>query len=384
VALFVLVSLAVYGLARWQPFEPGAPSAAASAGGDADRGASVFANSCAGCHGAEGAGGGVGPKLAGAGLGAAEVAAVVAAGRGIMPAGVVQGAEAADVAAYVARISGGEAPAATAPSSTTTPPPVAAGASGRALLTPPRLSGLRVELDAPTPADWAVWLDGPAGRTRVGMLPAGARSVEGPAADGGRTLAGRYDRVLVGASAESPAAAGSLAPGRADDLRTLLVDDPGAPGRGSVLDAAAGQVEILGEHVRFLAAARDEGNLANVRFHGEHMVNITRGEPVQDVDGNGDPSNPGDGVGLIDGPGAYLPRIARLAGQPAVNGDDRAASALATLIARRGLEAGGSTSVAGAESAIAAIEHADARLARAWTRLRTRAEASAVIGLEPQ
>ena len=72
--------------------------------GDRTRGKTVFAASCAGCHGAD-ASGGVGPALAGSGLTAAEVAAVVAAGRGVMPAGIVEGQDAADVAAYVASLS---------------------------------------------------------------------------------------------------------------------------------------------------------------------------------------------------------------------------------------------------------------------------------------
>lgn len=381
-ALFVLVSLAVYGLARWQPFEPGAPSAAASAGGDPARGEVVFARSCAVCHGAQGREGGVGPKLVGAQLTATEVGAIVATGRGIMPAGVVTDGEAADVAAYVAQISGGAVGTATAPSPSTTAP--AATGGGRALITGPRLSGLTVQLDAPAPADWTVWMEGSAGRLRIAAIPAGGRSVATPSADGGRTLAGRYDTVLVGVDPQSPELTGALSPERASDLLRLLVDDPAQPGRASVLDAAAGQVAVLHEHVGFLVAARNEGNLANVRFHGEHMVNITRGEPLQDVDGNGDASNPGDGVGLIDGPLAYLPRIAALAGQPGVNGEDRAAAALATLIARRGERAGRAPTVASAAPAIAAIESADRRLTRAWTRLRAQAAASAVIGLEPR
>ncbi len=51
VALLVLVSLAVYGLARWRPFEPSAAPAAAVAEGDAAAGERVFGTSCAVCHG---------------------------------------------------------------------------------------------------------------------------------------------------------------------------------------------------------------------------------------------------------------------------------------------------------------------------------------------
>jgi mono/diheme cytochrome c family protein len=41
----------------------------------------------------------------GAGLTAVDVEAIVAAGHGVMPAGVVEGQDAADVAAYVATLS---------------------------------------------------------------------------------------------------------------------------------------------------------------------------------------------------------------------------------------------------------------------------------------
>lgn len=102
-ALLLVVTAVVFGLAKWHPFSPNAPDAAGSPVGDATRGAAIFAASCAGCHGAE-ANGGVGPALRDSGLTAAEVGAVVASGRGTMPAGIVSGQDAADVAAHVAAI----------------------------------------------------------------------------------------------------------------------------------------------------------------------------------------------------------------------------------------------------------------------------------------
>jgi mono/diheme cytochrome c family protein len=50
-----------------------------------------------GCHGADAAGG-IGPSLVDAGLAADDVEAIVAAGRGAMPPGIVEGQPAADVA----------------------------------------------------------------------------------------------------------------------------------------------------------------------------------------------------------------------------------------------------------------------------------------------
>lgn len=100
--LFLAVWGATLGLAFWHPFKPSA-AASPPATGDPARGKSLFATNCSGCHGA-GAEGGVGPRLAGSDLDAENVAAVIAAGRGVMPAGIVTGQEAADVAAFVASI----------------------------------------------------------------------------------------------------------------------------------------------------------------------------------------------------------------------------------------------------------------------------------------
>lgn len=381
-ALLVVVSGVVYGLARWSPFAPSAAPAADVAGGDATAGAAVFAGSCAVCHGPQ-AEGGVGPRLAGAGLSAQAVAGVVAAGRGIMPAGIVSGADAADVAAYVASISGG-APAPAAGGATTTGAATAPSSPpaprGTARLTGPALTGLRVRLAGGASADWPVRLQGPAGRIQVGILARGERGFAVGSTRGGRSILDGFDTILVGADPVAPDLRGIITPGRAADLTALLVDDPEATGPGSALDRAAGQVAVLHEHVGFLVAARDGGDLANVRFHGEHMVNITRGAPVRDVDGNGDASNPGDGVGLLGADG-WLRRVGLLSGPP-VSDPDRAAAVQASVIARRGLRAGTAPDVATASPSVDAISRADRRLAVAWARLRAYARASASVTLE--
>ena len=98
------IVVATFSLAQAQVFEPSAP-ASLELVGDATRGTAVFAGECSSCHGDE-ATGGVGPALRGTGLDAATVAAVVQAGRGVMPAGIVSGQEQADVVAYVVSISG--------------------------------------------------------------------------------------------------------------------------------------------------------------------------------------------------------------------------------------------------------------------------------------
>lgn len=100
--------LATAALAEWVPFRPAVPKAAGANVSAADLylGENLFVASCSACHGVAGAGGGVGPRLAGSGLTSTDVAGVLATGRGAMPPGIVEGAEAVAVAAYVASIAG--------------------------------------------------------------------------------------------------------------------------------------------------------------------------------------------------------------------------------------------------------------------------------------
>ena len=99
-----VVAAGTFALAQAQVFAPSA-APAPTASGDAARGAVIFERECSGCHGPHGEGGGVGPRLAGAGLDAATVSAAVQQGRGVMPAGLVSGQDQADVVAYVVSIS---------------------------------------------------------------------------------------------------------------------------------------------------------------------------------------------------------------------------------------------------------------------------------------
>lgn len=90
---------------------PGSPPAPAApppappppAAADGTRGATVFANTCSGCHGAQ-AQGGVGPPLAGNPIGVAGAATVIRQGRGGMPAGLVSGQDEADLLAFLATV----------------------------------------------------------------------------------------------------------------------------------------------------------------------------------------------------------------------------------------------------------------------------------------
>ncbi len=104
--LLVAVSGATFGLAKWHPAKPGLPKIAAGSIklGDQYRGETIFSTTCASCHGQNGKGGGIGPRLAGLPISIARVKAQIDAGGSTMPAGLVKGADEEDVLAYVATI----------------------------------------------------------------------------------------------------------------------------------------------------------------------------------------------------------------------------------------------------------------------------------------
>ena len=103
--LLLAVSGATYALAKWHPARPGLPKVSGSVVlGDQYRGETVFQASCAGCHGQNGKGGGVGPKLQGLPISIVAVKAQIDDGGGTMPAGIVKGRDEEDVLAYLATI----------------------------------------------------------------------------------------------------------------------------------------------------------------------------------------------------------------------------------------------------------------------------------------
>lgn len=106
IVLLVSVAGTTFGLAKWHPAKPGLPKVAAGSIklGDQYRGETVFQSTCASCHGANGKGGGIGPRLQGLAITIGQVKAQIDAGGGSMPAGLVKGGDEADVLAYVATI----------------------------------------------------------------------------------------------------------------------------------------------------------------------------------------------------------------------------------------------------------------------------------------
>jgi mono/diheme cytochrome c family protein len=71
--------------------------------GDARHGASLFARTCASCHGDRGTGG-IAPKLAGTSITLDDARAKIDDGASGMPAGLVHGQDEEDVLAYLRQI----------------------------------------------------------------------------------------------------------------------------------------------------------------------------------------------------------------------------------------------------------------------------------------
>lgn len=108
--LLIGVTAGVFALAELHPAKDEAASAPSGAvvSGDAARGETLFAENCASCHGEAGAGGGVGPTLAGSGVAREDAQATIESGSGIMPADLVSGQDLEDVLAYLETILGGD------------------------------------------------------------------------------------------------------------------------------------------------------------------------------------------------------------------------------------------------------------------------------------
>jgi mono/diheme cytochrome c family protein len=103
--LFVGVSGTVFALAELHPARPAPPKAPATVTlGDQGRGAALFSERCAACHGADGVGGGIGPRLAGNPITLRNAVVRIESGGGAMPPGLVKGQQERDVLAYLATI----------------------------------------------------------------------------------------------------------------------------------------------------------------------------------------------------------------------------------------------------------------------------------------
>jgi mono/diheme cytochrome c family protein len=102
--LFATFSGAAFALAKLHLAKPSLKASGPVRLGDQYRGQTVFAQKCASCHGEDGKGGGVGPRLAGSGVALTAAKSQIDNGGGAMPAGIVSGRQEEDVLAYLATI----------------------------------------------------------------------------------------------------------------------------------------------------------------------------------------------------------------------------------------------------------------------------------------
>ena len=189
------------------------------------------------------------------------------------------------------------------------------GPVSAAQLTGPELEGIFVSLEEPADEDWTVWLETsghyPAEHVSVGVIPAGQTTLADPDLGLG-TIIDRYDQVLVGQKLqEYELSSAELSEQRSAEIRRLILGDHGLPGRQSLLTNATDQVGTFGDHADLLAESLEKGDVAGVRLRAEQLVNIARGQPASDLDGDGLAESPGQAIGLLgtsDRQG-YLPQI---------------------------------------------------------------------------
>jgi Cytochrome c. len=106
-ALFILVSAIVFVFAQLHLAKPSLSTIAAGtkmALGDSYRGSVAFDQTCGGCHGSGGKGGGSGPRLIGDGITLSAVKQQIDAGGGAMPPALAKGATERDILAYLSTI----------------------------------------------------------------------------------------------------------------------------------------------------------------------------------------------------------------------------------------------------------------------------------------
>jgi plastocyanin len=134
------------------------------------------------------------------------------------------------------------------------------------------------------------------------------RTYEDPA--NGNLLAA-YDSVLItnedlesvpSTPSADVALSGKLPPQALVHIRHLLVSFPATPKKIGLEVGLRSQVELVRQHAQFMSDAQASGDLATVKLHAEHLVNIiegTKGTDYGDINKDGKVTNPGDGYGLL-------------------------------------------------------------------------------------
>jgi plastocyanin len=95
---------------------------------------------------------------------------------------------------------------------------------------------------------------------------------------------------------------GQLPPKALVHIRHLLVSFDATPNKVGLEVGLRSQVDLVHQHAQFMSDAQASGNLATVKLHAEHLVNIiegAKGADYGDLNKDGKVTNPGDGYGLL-------------------------------------------------------------------------------------
>ena len=98
------------------------------------------------------------------------------------------------------------------------------------------------------------------------------------------------------------ALSGQLPPNALVHIRHLLVSFDATPNKIGLEVGLLAEVDKVNEHAKLMRDAQAAGNLAAVKLHAEHLVNIiegAKGANFGDLNKDGKVTNPGDGWGLL-------------------------------------------------------------------------------------
>jgi len=129
---------------------------------------------------------------------------------------------------------------------------------------------------------------------------------------GNGNLLNRWDGVMITFEAAQGtrtkpsgqvAFAGQLPPAALVHIRHVLLAFPDTPKNIGLGIGLLGQIGVIAQHMGFQLDTLNQQNLAGVKLHAEHLVNIiegNQGDHYGDLNRDGAIQNPGDGFGLLE------------------------------------------------------------------------------------
>jgi serine/threonine-protein kinase len=234
-----------------------------------------------------------------------------------------------------------EAAVQTVAASDITPTPAEVVEIGSVLFTNDALTASFEGLDPlPEGSFYQAWLIGPAEQPplSLGKLVVfdGGASVEFKSADGNPLLP-RYTgfEITVEQGTEDALKPGpvvyigQLEESVLNDLNAISKAAPNEPVTKAIVDGVRSQGQVYDSHLGFTIEAVGSGNLAGMKQHAEHVINIAVGKEDDrfgDYNEDDNPQNPGNGVGLETYLRLLLVAIKSTAAAPGTSADVRAAA----------------------------------------------------------